>query len=359
VHSATKESVDVLVIWHAQDEWSLREFAGLVYRLSAGAPAGQADYARVDGHPVLNVKVGLDADWRRYVAWTSAPNLTVVVSASDDAESDLAPFASGWLKGFPARDFKDVVERHRHVIVIEEVERCLRALAAPKMRGVAAVRISELTFFLPEGRRDLQGDLTEAAVQEFPSWWMKNRDRTQCDWLRDRVGQELRHLGTYVREGALSPALATTAVLRALVGLPLPPWTVKEPADLQSLGDTWARFWKAASDQPRDQWGREAIDLWIDYLRRLLRERASPSGLWSGLTDLIKILKSCDPKPVGLVPLPHPPVTFTEQFGDEVSRALNAILRWWGENRLKAHWRSGGPVLFEGGPEIRLGQMTR
>jgi len=92
VHPETKESVDILVIQHARPKWAVREFSGLAVRLKTESVKGKVVLSVVGAQEVLNVSGVSPGAWRRYIAWPTLPDQTVVVAASHNQEPDLNPF---------------------------------------------------------------------------------------------------------------------------------------------------------------------------------------------------------------------------------------------------------------------------
>lgn len=346
----------LLIVRHSPDRWQAHDFDGIWHRLIRERPKATLSLHTRVGQRVLSWSGAIPRSAvSGGLAWRSSAGITVLIQSTSAPEDGHWLLADQVLKAFPSQLPDGYQVKQAHDFVVQEVEKCIELARQESLRQEACLRLSGLTFFIPEGMAPETQDIAPLFFEQFPRWWDGAKKHGQEHWLKERLARETAKLLATSRQDYPYSASSVALSLEKLAGTRFPPAMLQGPEDLSILKSHWEGFTRSIQSLPRPRWASEEIEFWIRWLESPSARTRRPTEITSSMLTLKRVLDSLS-APAALLELPRINASRdTRQYFEDLDRYLGGLKTWWKERRPTATASpSHVPPLFEEGGNPRV-----
>ncbi len=322
--------VSVRFLQHSSDQVQRHYFDGIWHKLFRDCPSGTLAMERRSGQNVLVWTGSSSSGGVRGFGWLSRGSVIVLILSNASSGGDDRILCDHALRVSPSMLTDSYQVSSSRDFLTQEIDKLVDLMTEESLREQACLRIAGLTFFLPEGVSVDTPDITCSFVEQFPRWWVRARRDSQIQWLRERIARETaRVIGTSSLEYPCG-RFRLTLSLETVAGVRFPPSMLVGPKDLLALKDHWSRFAERTAALPRDQWVREAINVWITWLESPASRAKRASETASDMLDLKRLLECLPGIPSELLALPVLDSSRdSKRYNEDLDRYCVSLKAWW------------------------------
>lgn len=333
----------IFVIQHSKPAWRDHEFMGIWYKIYHTAKSASFYYSRTNGNLVIHADIENESE--RAIAWTTSEDATIWISYTNSVEADVRAIVPSLLDGFPSTLQTRALGASPREFLEHEVDKLLDYIDSEELRTGVMLQLSALTYFLPQGTARTDGDIKAAYLEEFPKWWRAHKKQSQEEWLRTRIESEIAAIDDIQIESYPTFSSKVLPALEQTVGLSLPPMRITSQEELNELIEHWKQFWQTSETLRQEHWIRPAIDIWLSYISRLVRNGIPPKSEYLALHYLLAATGKL-PEPLSKIPQTKG-TEFDKAYFQDIQNLLTEIENWWSTERSIVESRELFKPFFE------------